>query len=620
MRLSIFLLYVIFAVLTNSVDAQEVPALGKCDNCSEEKYKGFMYSSFYLEMRDGINIACDLYLPKKLEKDAKIPTILIQTRYVRSLRAKFPISVLKHPVLASVGEDEIKFFTKRGYAFMVVDVRGTGASFGTRAMEFTMDEIKDGQEIVDWIISQSWSNKKVGTTGISYAGTTAELLLVNQHPAVKACIPRSNIFDLYNHIVFPGGVRQGPFIKVWQMTTEYLDNNEFFAFGKKAEKLLKGINPVQKDKKGEMLAKAWSQHEENFDVFAELFKVEFRDEKHPVLHQSLDNFSIHHYKDKVATSGTPIYRIGGWYDGALQRSVIEGYLNVKNTERVLLGPWDHGPGNNASPYATSLDRGVDIFMEMLRFYDHHLKGIETGIEKETPFIYYTIGEEKWKASDTWPLESEKKLTYFMSSEGQLSVGAEIVSGEENYKIDSSATTGPSSRWNSLTALYQNGPTHYEDRAEQSQKLLNFTANPFTEDVTFTGHPILEVYVSAQAKDVTLHCYLEDVAPDGSVTYITEGQFRAIHRKLGDAGDYVKIGPYHSYLEEDAMELEPGEPALLNFDLHPISYQFKKGHSLRFSVGGSDLLHFDMGEGVAHEFTVHFSEEYPSKIIMPQVFE
>lgn len=612
---SIIILFVSLLAFQFSV-AQPAFTLNECSNCSEEKYKGYKYSSFYLEMRDGIKIACDLYLPKGLEEEAKIPTILQQTRYVRSMRAKFPLNLLIHPVLASVGEDEIEYFTKRGYAYVVVDVRGTGASFGTRAMEFSIPEIKDGKEVVDWIIAQPWSNKKVGTTGISYAGTTAELLLVNKHPAVRACIPRSNIFDLYNHMVFPGGVRQGPFVKVWQKTTEYLDNNQFAAFGKKAEKYLKGINPVQQDKGGKMLVNAYQQHEENFDVFAELFKVEFRDERHPELNLPLDNFNIQYYRNEVSASRTPIYRIGGWYDGALQRSVIEGFQNITNTERVLLGPWDHGPGTNASPFAKSADRGVDIYLEMLRFFDYHLKGINTGINNEAPFIYYTVGEEKWKSSKLWPIPNQQLFPYFFSDGGKLIKDSNVKEGEAIYHLDSTTTSGNTSRWNSQTELYKNGLTHYNDRTEESKKLLSFTAEPFIEDVVCTGHPVLEMYLSATDKDVTLHCYLEDVAPDGSVTYVTEGQFRAIHRKLSDPELYVTVGPYHSYLKRDAWPLEPGKPALLAFDLHPISYLFRKGHSLRISFAGADLQHFDLEDGVADEFTVHYSKSYLSKITIP----
>jgi uncharacterized protein len=164
-------------------------------------------------MRDSVLLAVDVFLPKKLEKGKKIPAVLCQNRYVRSLKPKFPFTLFKYPVLTVVSEAEVKYFTSHGYAYIVVDTRGSGASTGTRRMDFSPEEIKDGAEMVNWIIKQPWCNGNVGTTGISYLGTTAELLLVNNHPNVKACIPRSAIFDLYNHIMYPGGVRQGYFCR-----------------------------------------------------------------------------------------------------------------------------------------------------------------------------------------------------------------------------------------------------------------------------------------------------------------------------------------------------------------------------------------------------------------------
>ena len=214
---------------TNSSSTTAYSDVGVYSGYSEAIYKGFDYSSLYLTMRDSVQLAMDVFLPKKI-KEQKVPTIIYLTRYVRSLRAKIPFKWLKHPVLAVVPEEEIKFFTSYGYACIIVDVRGSGASLGERTMEFSPTEVKDGHEVVDWIISQPWSNGKVASTGISYVGTTAELLLVNKHPAVKACVPRSNIFDLYNHMLFPGGVRQGPFVKIWGYTTQSLDGNNLGVF------------------------------------------------------------------------------------------------------------------------------------------------------------------------------------------------------------------------------------------------------------------------------------------------------------------------------------------------------------------------------------------------------
>ena len=604
---------------SEEISEVKVSEVGAYNGYCVPQYKGFDYSSLYLTMRDSVKLAVDVFLPKKL-KDTQVPTIIYLTRYVRSLRAKIPFKWLKHPVLAVVPEEEIKFFTKHGYACIIVDVRGSGASLGERKMEFSPAEVKDGAEVVDWVISQPWSNGKVASTGVSYVGTTAELLLINKHPAVKACIPRSNIFDLYNHVMFPGGVRQGPFIKIWGFTTKSLDGNNLSVFGKQAKRLIKGINPVKTDKRKVLFKQALALHKDNFDVYEGIFKINFRDEIHPGLENSANEYSIHSNRKAVEASATALYRVGGWYDGALCKSVIEGYLNTNNTQKVLIGPWDHGPHDNVSPFVDSKEVKLNVKTEMLRFFDCHLKGINNGIDEEKTIYYYTIGEEKWKKTYTWPLPNQVNATYYLSNDNKLVYELEDrTEGETTYKVDYTATTGPTARWNSQTGLYKNGPTDYPDRKEESGKLLNFTLDPFETDVEMTGHAIIDLYVSVDANDATIFCYIEDVGPDGSVTYVTEGLFRPMHRKVQESKNgYIYPGPYHTYHKDDALPVKPGETIRLQFDLLPISYQFKQGHSLRVSIAGCDKGHFDLPESKPENITVSFSREYPSQITIPVI--
>jgi uncharacterized protein len=600
--------------------SEKISALGIYNGYSSALYKGFDYKSYYVPMRDSVLLAVDVYLPKKLEKEKKAPAIIAQNRYVRSLRAKFPFNLIKHPILTVVAEDEIKFFTSHGYAYVVVDTRGSGASTGTRRMDFSPEEIKDGAQMVDWIISQPWSDGNVGTTGISYLGTSAELLLVNNHPNVKACIPRSSIFDLYNHIMYPGGVRQGCFVDVWGFTTRSLDNNDFTPFGKQAKRFLKGTNPVHGDRKNEMLKLAVQQHKNNFNVYEGIKQIQFRDELHPLMGSMADSFSVHFYKKQIEASGTPIFRIGGWYDGALAKSVLEGYMNTSNTKRILIGPWDHGPHDNASPHSPTKEVEFDLYAEMLRFFDFHLKGIQNGIDKENPVNYYTVAEEKWSIATSWPHPNEQKMKFYLSADRKLvDVPEKAQEGTLDYKINYHITSGSCSRYNSVTALYRNGPTHYSDRNEIALKLLTFTTAPFEENTTITGHPVIDLHWSANANDAYVFVYLEDVGPDGSVTYITEGTFRPLHRKISDT-DYRYPAPYHSYKTADAIPYIAGETVQLTFDMLPVSYQIKKGHSLQISIAGADLEHFDLPSEIPSEFKISCGAEKASSIEIPVVRE
>jgi putative CocE/NonD family hydrolase len=147
--------------------------------------------SQYLTMRDGVKIAVEVWLPPKLEQGDKVPTLIYATRYSRKGLAT-PLSFQYKLLLRRRGADpsaselhilqltpEALWANEAGYAVVLVDARGSAASFGTRPMEWSPDEVADYGEIIAWASSQPWSNGKVGAWGTSYPGNTAELYLLN---------------------------------------------------------------------------------------------------------------------------------------------------------------------------------------------------------------------------------------------------------------------------------------------------------------------------------------------------------------------------------------------------------------------------------------------------------
>jgi putative CocE/NonD family hydrolase len=601
---------------------KKVSTLGQYTGYTTADYRGFEYHSEYLEMRDGTKLAADIFLPKKLEKGKKIPTILYLTRYVRSFETKFPFSLLSKTLFGQITKKEIEFFTSYGYAVMVVDVRGTGASFGTRHMEFSPEEVEDGREIVDWIISRPWSNQKVGSTGISYLGTTAEMLLVNQHPSVRACIPRSSIFDLYNDIAFPGGVRHGKFIEVWRDTTLSLDKNNLKYIGAVANAVIKNPNPVKADKKAEQYKTAHAQHQGNFDIFSGMYKITFRNDIHPDLGRSINEFSVHHYKDKIEKSKTPIYRIGGWYDGALANSAIKGYLSTENSVKLLVGPWDHGPAQHISPFIYSNKKTFSVWTEMLRFFDYHLKDIDNGIMDEPPISYYAMGKEQWRHSYEWMPKESRYKTFFCSSDNILTEKEKSkTEGCLHYPIDYKFGTGGGARWNSLTIKYRyKRRIAYNDWTRRTKKLLQFTSEPLTKNMELTGNATAEIYLSSDAKDVQLFVYISSVDKLGRVTHITEGQFRGIHRKESDKKPPVPaFAPYHTFDKGDAEEWIPNKVEKIHFELIPTSHLIKKGERIRLSIAGADADHFDIPDDAAcipASMQIFCTHEFPSSVHLP----
>ena len=118
----------------------------------------------------------------------------------------------------------------------------------------------------------------------------------------------SPLFDLYNDIAFPGGVRHGKFIEVWRDTTLSLDKNNLKYIGAVANAVIKNPKPVKADTKAEQYKTAHAQHQSNFDIFSGMYKITFRNDIHPDLGRSINEFSVHHYKDKIEQSIRPSAR------------------------------------------------------------------------------------------------------------------------------------------------------------------------------------------------------------------------------------------------------------------------------------------------------------------------
>ena len=141
-------------------------------------------TSRYLDMRDGVKLAIDVYLPGRTSAAMTRPTILHQTRYYRRTLCRWPFE----PLMAhrDLMMKLFRRFSAAGYAIVNVDVRGTGASYGSRQMELSPQEVKDGAEVVDWIVRQPWSDGQVATMGVSYTGMAAEMALTNRHQIGRA--------------------------------------------------------------------------------------------------------------------------------------------------------------------------------------------------------------------------------------------------------------------------------------------------------------------------------------------------------------------------------------------------------------------------------------------------
>jgi uncharacterized protein len=575
-------------------------------------FAGVVRTSHYVTMRDGVRIAVDVLLPGD-RGAARIPALLYQGRYWRSVALRGPARILSDAPERHGDLGRFKaYFVRRGYAWIDVDTRGSGASEGTRLWDYSPEEILDGGDLVDWIVAQPWSDGRIAGVGVSYSGAAAELLLANERAAVKAVAPLFCDFDQYRDILAPGGVPHRSWILTWADYTARLDRGILPSQLWLLRPFVAGVRPVPGA--DGVLEGALRAHRGNFD-FATMADVVYRDDRPSASFArdaaaapsvaaaeawlaarfgarwsalGTDLASPHAYAKEVDASGAPVYAYSGWLDGGYARAAADRFATLRDPRnRLLLGPWDHAL-QAVSPRGTRGPSRFDHEGEVLRFLDAHLKGKATGLEREPRVHYFTIGAEKWRAADRWPPPATPVRWYAAESGALAPAPPSAATGEDAHAVDFAAGTGADSRWGALRGRPIGRP--YPDRAEQDARLLTYTSAPLAAPLEVTGHPVVTIHVASTATDGAFFAYLEEVTPDGDVTYVTEGALRALHRKLAAAPDALGL-PQHTFRRADASPLVPGEIAELTFDLHPISYRFAAGSRIRLALAGADADHF-----------------------------
>ncbi len=573
----------------------------------------YQHFSQYVTMDDGTKLAVEIYLPGTALQGAKVPAILEETRYWRVIDLRFPFNLLYPRPLALFRRG----FVTHGYAWIAADARAAGASFGSRPWELAPIDMADHKNLTDWILQQPWSNGKVGLIGHSYAGNLAEFGLLNKHPAVKAAAIVSSSFDLYTDILHPGGLPLQPFMHHWEDFTEQFDADRLPS-NLPYDALVSGVRPVDSDKDKTLLNAALSEHKKSSDMRA-LDRLDFKDDfpfdpamytdpqrQSPAFRYSMDalanrfgkNF-LHRGVELASPSGycqqfaevkTPVYFAAGWFEASNANAAIKRFLNYNAPgTKLLLGPWDHN-FFNISPFTHGGPSRFGRDQELLKFFDYHMKEEHTGLDKDKPVNYYTLGEERWHGTENWP-PLGKPLKLFFAANRQLAQAACDTKYDERYRVDFTAGTGKTSRWDCLIGNPLWAP--YPNRASADKKLLTYDSQPLTNDTKITGHPALDLFIKTDGEDCAIFAYLEDVSPSGIVRYVTEGEILAGNRLVESTtkANYKTVLPQRSFLRADYSKLKPNQVSDVKLELLPISYQFKKGHRIRIALAGADKDHF-----------------------------
>ena len=539
-------------------------------------------------MRDGVSLSADVYLPLGA---AGLPTIVQWTPY-ESTRERF--------VAWGV------WFAQRGYAAVVVDVRGRYESEGSFTA-WTHDG-QDAHDTLTWVAGEQWSNGRVGTWGRSYGGLVQWQLAHLGHPSL-ACIAPQVIHDDY---FWDGYWTGGAFQLALTLGAAALWSSALsLVTGPSARDLLLNDRVLSHLPLVELDEVAIGRRVDYWRLWWE--------------HQTNDGYwqSFRHRPERVQV---PIFQQGGWFDpysGSHLRSFAA--IGGRVPSRVLIGPWSHEEEVEAFRGDVDLSAGVTVIREHeLAFYDRYLRDEANGWDERPPAELYVLGADRWRGEREWPLPGTAFTRWHLRRGGGLTLDEPAPDEPpDRYAYDPAdpvPTVGGVSSVLTMTQGAQRpvrpGPLDQRE-LERRDDVVVYTSEPLERDLTLVGPVEAVVYLASSARDTDVLVRLCDVHPDGRSIVLTEGILRSRYR-LSEEGESVEL-------------LEPGEPAEHRIRCYPLAACFRRGHRLRVDVTSSSFPRFsrnlntgeDVGTGtrmqVARQAVLH-TPAYPSHVLLPVVPE
>lgn len=579
--------------------------------------------STMIPMRDGTLLSTDLYFPKN--PNGKLPTVLIRTVYNKKGTLDWDKAYGR--------------LVENGYVVAIQDIRGRYESQGSYIAAHKRRE--DGNDTLDWLASQPWSNKKIGTAGCSYLGEVQIVMAATNHPNHTAAIPMSAASGYY----LPGRAWQafsGGVFELAQTAGWFFSNGSQVFYGPPAH-----LN------RGE-----WFRSPE-----AELFEMTPKTDfpRYLTLLPTLPTETLldranappteykqwvrnapdsDFYRNKDFAKGSDTFDVpalffDNWYDygPSITLEMFQKFQSnalskeARDNQYVVIGPGTHcdfteseedfivGERNlgNASFNYTDLQ---------LRWFDFWLKGDKNALKAMPKVQYYLMGKNEWRGSEQWPLEKTDYQPWYLHSrtnaksrlgDGRLRNSVSTGNTRSTFTYDPENPVPSLGGHTCCTGSEKEAGGYDQSDIELREDMLVFSSEPLDTGLEVTGNLKAVLYVSSSALDTDFTVKLVDVYPDGKAFNIQEGALRMRYRNSLSKAELMRPG--------DIYRIEVGLNATSNY--------FAKGHRIRIEVSSSNFPrwernlntggnNYDETESVTAKNTVYHSKKHPSHILLPVI--
>jgi putative CocE/NonD family hydrolase len=551
-------------------------------------------------MRDGVRLSVDVYRPKG---EGRFPAILTITPYNNNTS-----SMLKRA----------RWFAKRGYAVVLADSRGRFDSEGVWD-PFDRKHKTDGYDLVEWIAKQRWCEGQVGMMGLSYMGWTQWWTATQAPPSLKAIVPEVAPPDQLVNGPYQNGV-----LVCWAIdwaagnggrVSQMADDGPYGGFAGRRQDFFHTPYADLNNFRGALDSPWFTKWIHENLATADYWKG--------IAYQTPESYA------KVAV---PSLSITGWFDANHPGSPMN-YLAMKKhgaspaarRPGLVIGPWVHG--YNQSRSLAGIDYGAQATLDMdgyiCRFFDHHLKHSDNGIDGDEPVHLFVMGRNKWRAEKDWPVPGTKFTKYYLHSggkanslkgDGTLSTEAPSSEPSDTYTYDPAKPTR-----SPFTGGHIDGASDTRLSAIGDEVLV-YTTPELTKDLEVIGPIEAKLFAATSARDTDWMVRLIDVSPDGYAAFLSEGVMRARCR------DPQKHGVFTA---ERLSSLEPDKPYEYTIDFwRGTANVFQKGHRIRIEISsswfpyylrnlntGADNIGLETKAVVARQKIFH-DEAQPSHIVLP----
>ncbi len=496
----------------------------------------------FIPMPDGARLAARLWVPDRPDGGA-VPAVLEYLPY-RKRDMTRGRDERNHPYLAG-----------HGYACIRVDLRGSGDSDGVLVDEYCSEELDDALAVIDWLVEQPWCDGNVGMMGISWGGFNSLQVAARGHPALKAIISCSASDDLYHdNMHYMGGCLLSDNLS--EATTMFAHTSL----------------PPDPQVVGPRWRDMWRDRLEGSGLWLETW----------LEHQRRDDYwrrpSV---REDYSALDCPVFAVGGWADG-YTNAILRLLEHLDVPRRGLIGPWGHKYPHDGVP-----GPAIGFLQEVLRWWDHWLKGIDTGVMDEpmlqvwmqdsvSPDTSYEERPGHWVGEPAWPSPNVHDRTLRLAAHRLVEDDAPQVEqlvdddaprAETELELSSPLSVGLyAGKW----ASYAAPPDLPYDQREEDGGSLVFETGTLHEPMHILGRPTAHLRLAVDRPVAMVAVRLSDVRPDGAATRVTFGLLNLTHRD-GDA---------------DPKPLEPGEWYDVAIPLNGLGQVIPDGHRLRLSVSTS----------------------------------